>query len=171
MIRGQGQERRRGRPRPRPQAENRGRRRGRADAPKPASPPPRRRSRRPRPGPASSGSANAGSTELEARINAKFGDGDGHDHHGRLARPEPIKLVAVCLYLRDENPIRYDYLVSLQSVHFEDCIEVNYHLDSTDTRASLDRAPRADGRGRRPWSRRSSRSGAGPISRSARSTT
>ncbi len=43
---------------------------------------------------------------------------------------EPEQLVAVCAYLRDENPIRYDYLASLQSVHYEDCIEVNYQLDS-----------------------------------------
>ena len=41
------------------------------------------------------------------------------------------KLVAVALYLRDRNPIKYDYLASLQSVHYEDCIEVNYQLDST----------------------------------------
>ncbi len=47
------------------------------------------------------------------------------------------QLVAVSLYLRDENPIRYDYLASLQSVHYEDCIEVNYQLDSTSTQGKL----------------------------------
>ena len=45
----------------------------------------------------------------------------------------PEKLVDVALYLRDKNPIKYDYLASLQSVHFEDCIEVNYQLDSAST--------------------------------------
>jgi NADH-quinone oxidoreductase subunit C/D len=41
------------------------------------------------------------------------------------------KLAEVALFLRDKNPIKYDYLASLQSVHYEDCIEVNYQLDST----------------------------------------
>ncbi|WZP01041.1 NADH-quinone oxidoreductase subunit D [Isosphaeraceae bacterium EP7] len=41
------------------------------------------------------------------------------------------KLVAISTYLRDRNSILYDYLVSLQSVHYEDCIEVSYQLDST----------------------------------------
>ena len=47
------------------------------------------------------------------------------------------KLVDVALYLRDKNPIKYDYLASLQSVHFEDCIEVNYQLDSIDKPGKL----------------------------------
>ena len=58
-----------------------------------------------------------------------------------VRRPSPIiqagllvktdKLIDVALFLRDKNPIKYDYLASLQSVHYEDCIEVNYQLDST----------------------------------------
>ena len=46
------------------------------------------------------------------------------------------KLVDVAMFLRDKSRVKYDYLASLQSVHFEDCIEVNYQLDS---------APRARG--------------------------
>ncbi|MFO0892800.1 MAG: NADH-quinone oxidoreductase subunit C [Isosphaeraceae bacterium] len=33
--------------------------------------------------------------------------------------------------------MKYDYLASLQSVHYEDCIEVNYHLDSTEDPGKL----------------------------------
>ncbi len=47
------------------------------------------------------------------------------------------KLVDVARFLRDQNPIKYDYLASLQSVHYEDCIEVNYQLDSTDKPGSV----------------------------------
>ena len=54
----------------------------------------------------------------------------------RSSRPacwsQPRSWSTVALYLRDKNPIKYDYLASLQSVHYEDCIEVNYQLDSTD---------------------------------------
>ena len=95
----------------------------------------------------------------------------------RSSRPAllvpPEKLVEVALYLRDRNPIKYDYLASLQSVHYEDCIEVNYQLDSTDKPGHADRAagPHRRGRGRRARSRRSITSTAGPTSRSAKSTT
>ena len=47
------------------------------------------------------------------------------------------RLLDVAAYLRDRNPIRYDYLASLQSVHYEDCIEVTYQLDSTEDPGSL----------------------------------
>ncbi len=50
---------------------------------------------------------------------------------------QPEKLIDVATYLRDKNPIKYDYLASLQSVHYEDCIEVNYQLDSTDQPGTL----------------------------------
>ena len=73
---------------------------------------------------------NDGLKELEGRINEKFGAGTATIVMAALL-VEPAKLIAVGKYLRDENPIRYDYLASLQSVHYEDCIEVQYHLDST----------------------------------------
>ncbi len=68
--------------------------------------------------------------QLEERINAEFGAGTAQVVMAGLLI-EPAKLVAVGLYLRDRNPIKYDYLASLQSVHYEDCIEVNYQVDST----------------------------------------
>jgi NADH-quinone oxidoreductase B subunit len=68
--------------------------------------------------------------ELAARINAELGPGTVAIVQAALLVPAE-KLVAVARFLRDRNPIRYDYLASLQSVHFEDCIEVNYQLDST----------------------------------------
>ncbi len=73
---------------------------------------------------------NEGLGELAGRINGKLGAGVVAIVQAGLL-VEPQNLVAVCLYLRDENPIKYDYLASLQSVHYEDCIEVNYQLDST----------------------------------------
>ena len=71
-----------------------------------------------------------GLTELAARLTTKFGSSAVEIVQAGLLI-EPSKLVAICTYLRDENPIKYDYLASLQSVHYEDCIEVNYQLDST----------------------------------------
>ena len=113
------------------------------------------------------------STDLADRLNAEFGAGTADDRPGRPARPGRRSCVEVALYLRDRNPIRYDYLASLQSVHYEDCIEVNYHLDSTDAARQADRAarPRRRGRGAGRGAVGRRRSGAGPISRSARSTT
>ncbi|MBX6314414.1 MAG: NADH-quinone oxidoreductase subunit D [Isosphaeraceae bacterium] len=73
---------------------------------------------------------DAGLKDLADRLNAEFGPGTVEIVHAGLLVP-PEKLVEVALYLRDRNPIPYDYLVTLQSVHYEDCIEVNYHLDST----------------------------------------
>ena len=82
------------------------------------------------------------------------------------------QLVAVARFLRDENPIRYDYLASLQSVHYEDCIEVNYQLDSTSSQGKLIelrvRTSEVEGQGEVPPS---SVFGGGRIFRSARSTT
>ena len=149
------------------------RRRRRRPKPNPARRPSRARKRSgPRPAPAWSGSATAKLQELADRINAELGPGHRLDHPGGAPGPAE-KLVEVALYLRDRNPIRYDYLASLQSVHFEDCIEVNYQLDSTEQPGTLDRAAGAHGRGRGPG--RSplalSTSIAGPTSRSARSTT
>jgi NADH-quinone oxidoreductase B subunit len=74
--------------------------------------------------------------ELAARLNAELGRGSVTTIQAGLLIPAD-KLVEAALYLRDRNPIKYDYLVSLQSVHFEDCIEVNYQLDSIEKPGSL----------------------------------
>ena len=78
----------------------------------------------------------------------------------RSSRPALLvpaeKLVDVALYLRDQNPIKYDYLASLQSVHYEDCIEVNYQLDSIESPGTLIelrvRTAEAEGQGEVPRS-------------------
>ncbi len=74
--------------------------------------------------------------ELADRVNAKFGGGTVSIIQAALL-VETEKLVPVCRFLKDENPIRYDYLASLQSVHYSDCIEVNYQLDSIDHPGTL----------------------------------
>ncbi|MGC8643887.1 MAG: NADH-quinone oxidoreductase subunit NuoB, partial [Isosphaeraceae bacterium] len=74
--------------------------------------------------------------ELAARLDAEFGAQTATIIQAGLLIPAG-KLVDVALYLRDRNPIRYDYLASLQSVHYEDCIEVNYQLDSASSPGSL----------------------------------
>ncbi len=68
--------------------------------------------------------------DLAGRLNAEFGPGTAAIVQAALLVPAD-KLTEVALYLRDKNAIKYDYLASLQSVHYEDCIEVNYQLDST----------------------------------------
>ena len=68
--------------------------------------------------------------ELAERINTEFGAGTVSIIQAALL-VKTDKLIDVALFLRDKNPIKYDYLASLQSVHYEDCIEVNYQLDST----------------------------------------
>jgi NADH-quinone oxidoreductase subunit C/D len=73
---------------------------------------------------------NEGLAELAARLDAEFGPGTATVVQAALLVP-PEKLLDVARYLRDRNTIRYDYLASLQSAHYEDCIEVTYHLDST----------------------------------------
>jgi len=79
---------------------------------------------------------NVGLKELADRINAEVGaDTVSIVQAALLVKPEA--LLAVALFLRDKNSIRYDYLASLQSVHYADCIEVNYHLDSTTKPGSL----------------------------------
>nr|WP_237170903.1 NADH-quinone oxidoreductase subunit C [Paludisphaera borealis] len=74
--------------------------------------------------------------ELADRLNKEVGAGTAEIVHAGLLIPAE-KLVPACQYLRDRNPIKYDYLVSLQSVHYEDCIEVNYQLDSTTSPGTL----------------------------------
>ncbi len=73
---------------------------------------------------------------LAGRLVAKFGAGTATIIQAALLVPAD-RLVQIARYLRDENPIKYDYLASLQSVHFADAIEVNYHLDSTTTPGKL----------------------------------
>ena len=73
---------------------------------------------------------DAALVELAGRIDAQFGAGTAPVVRAALL-VEPGKLVEVALFLRDRNPTRYDYLISLTGVHYEDCIEVVYHLDST----------------------------------------
>ncbi len=96
---------------------------------------------------------DAGLVELESRLNMEFGAGTASIVMAGLLIPA-AKLVDVCLYLRDRNPIKYDYLVSLQSVHYEDAIEVNYHLDSTTRPGKLIelrvRCDEAEGKGEVP---------------------
>jgi NADH-quinone oxidoreductase B subunit len=91
--------------------------------------------------------------ELAARLNAEFGPGTASIVQAGLLIPAD-KLVEVAMYLRDKNTIKYDYLASLQSVHYEDCIEVNYQLDSTGTPGSLIelrvRTDEAEGKGAVP---------------------
>ena len=71
-----------------------------------------------------------GLAEVAARLDATFGAGTATIVRAGLLIPAE-RLVVACRFLRDEDPNRYDYLASLQSVHYHDCIEVNYHLDST----------------------------------------
>lgn len=71
-----------------------------------------------------------GLRELADRINSVLGAGTVSVVHAALL-VEPAKLLEVSLFLRDKNTIRYDYLASLQSVHYEDCIEVTYQIDSS----------------------------------------
>jgi NADH:ubiquinone oxidoreductase subunit D/NADH:ubiquinone oxidoreductase subunit C len=96
---------------------------------------------------------DAGLAELAGWINTTLGAGTATIIQAGLLIP-PDKLVATALYLRDQNPIRYDYLASLQSVHYEDCIEVNYQLDSTSRPGSLIelrvRVAEAEGQGEVP---------------------
>ncbi len=91
--------------------------------------------------------------ELAGRLNTEFGPGTATVVQAGLLVP-PDKLIEVALYLRDRNAIKYDYLASLQSVHYEDCIEVNYHLDSTSRPGSLIelrvRTDEAEGKGAVP---------------------
>jgi NADH-quinone oxidoreductase subunit B/C/D len=94
-----------------------------------------------------------GLKQLADRINTKLGAGTVSIVQAGLL-VEPANLLPVCRYLRDENPIKYDYLASLQSVHYEDCIEVNYQLDSTSKPGKLMelrvRTDEAEGQGEVP---------------------
>jgi NADH-quinone oxidoreductase subunit C/D len=95
----------------------------------------------------------SGLRELADRLNAEFGAGTATIIQAGLLIPAE-KLVEVARYLRDRNPVRYDYLASLQSVHYEDCIEVNYQVDSTTSPGKLIalrvRTAEAEGKGEVP---------------------
>ena len=186
-ARGRGRRRRRGQAgrRRRRQADEQGRhdpgqgpRRGRPRRRRSEARRPRRQGRQegrsgPRPGPAWSGSATTGLKELADRLNTEFGAGTATIVQAGLLDPGREAGATSACYLRDRNPIRYDYLASLQSVHYEDCIEVNYQLDSTTDPGKLIelRVRAAEARRARARCPRSTTSAAGPISRSARSTT
>ena len=86
--------------------------------------------RGPRPGPASSGSATPGSRSWPTGSTPSSAPGPSRSSR-RACSSRPRSSSRSACYLRDKNPIKYDYLASLQSVHYEDCIEVNYQLDST----------------------------------------
>ncbi len=94
-----------------------------------------------------------GLRELSGRINAEFGAGTAAVVRAGLL-VESSKLVEVARLLRDRNPIRYDYLADLTAVHYEDCIEVVYHLDAITNPGKLIqlrvRAVEPDGRGEVP---------------------
>jgi NADH-quinone oxidoreductase B subunit len=72
----------------------------------------------------------AGLDDLAARVNSALGPDTAQVIQAALLI-KTDRLPAVALFLRDQNSIKYDYLASLQSVHYADCIEVTYHLDST----------------------------------------
>ncbi len=120
---------------------------------RPPSPRAARSSSGPRPGRPWSGSATPGSPSWPAASTPRSAQGTVSIVQAALLVPTD-KLVDVALFLRDKNPIKYDYLASLQSVHFEDCIEVNYQLDSTDKPGTLIelrvRTAEAEGAGRSP---------------------
>jgi NADH-quinone oxidoreductase subunit C/D len=110
-----------------------------AEAPKPAAKPaakPAKKQKKAEARPSLVWLGNAGLEELAARINTTFPAGTATIIQAGLLIPGD-KFLSVCQYLRDENPIKYDYLASLQSVHFEDCIEVNYQIDSTTSPGKL----------------------------------
>lgn len=73
---------------------------------------------------------------LADRLNAECGAASARVVQAALLVPAS-RLLDVARYLRDRNEVRYDYLVSLQSAHYEDCIEVTYHLDSIAKPGSL----------------------------------
>jgi NADH-quinone oxidoreductase subunit B/C/D len=77
-----------------------------------------------------------GLRELASRIDDAIGGGTATIVEAGLLIPAD-RLVETARFLKERNPIRYDYLASLQSVHYEDAIEVNYHLDSTENPGSL----------------------------------
>ncbi len=91
-----------------------------------------------------------GLSDLVLRIHKRFGAEIVKPAHAALL-VEPSDLLPVAQYLRDDDPVRFDYLASLQATHFEDGIEVSVQLDSTAAPGSLIqlrvRAAEAEGQG------------------------
>ena len=89
--------------------------------------------------------------DLAAKLDADLGPGTAPIVRAALL-VEPARLVEVARHLRDR--IRYDYLASLTAVHYEDAIEVVYHLDSTEQPGRMIqvrcRASEAEGSGEIP---------------------
>ncbi len=119
-----------------------------------------------------SGSARRLHKELAERLNDKFGAGLGHDHPGRPAHPGRQAPPRLPLSPRRER--RSSTTISPASR------ASTSRTASRSTTSSTARTPRQDDRAPGPArarrrararSRRSTRSGAGPISRSARSST
>jgi NADH-quinone oxidoreductase B subunit len=75
-------------------------------------------------------------SELAAKLNSRFGDGTVTIVEAALLLPAKT-LIGIARYLRDEAVPRFDYLASLQSAHYEDAIEVTYHLESTESPGSM----------------------------------
>ncbi len=73
---------------------------------------------------------DAGLLELRSRLAAAFGEESVAIVRAGLL-VDPTRLLEVARHLRDQSQPRYDYLASLQATHYQDCIEVTYHLDST----------------------------------------
>jgi NADH-quinone oxidoreductase subunit B/C/D len=74
--------------------------------------------------------------QLASRLEETYGPGAATVVQAALLVP-PEKILDVARYLRDQNETKYDYLASLQSAHYEDAIEVTYHLESTRKPGSL----------------------------------
>ena len=111
------------------------------DLPSPAPPPaagkkPAKPPRRAVERPSAVWLGDEGLAALAGRLNAALGAGTAEIVRAGLLIP-PEKLVDVARHLRDRDEIRFDYLASLQSVHYRDAIEVNYHLDSTSRPGSM----------------------------------
>ncbi len=124
-----------------------------ATGPAPAKPRPTRKVKLAEARPTLAWLGDPGLVELAGRLDAEFGAGTAPIVRAALLI-EPARLVDVARFLRDRNPIRYDYLADLTAVHYEDCIEVVYHLDSTSNPGKLielrTRAAEAEGQGEVP---------------------
>ncbi len=96
---------------------------------------------------------DSGLTELRDRINAEFGAEAATIVRAALLIPS-TRWLDVARYLRDRNPVRYDYLANLTAVHYSDAIEIEYHFESITQPGNLIqvrvRADEAEGKGEVP---------------------
>ncbi len=124
-------------------------------APKPAKPAgkPAKKVKRAEAKPSLRWLGDDGLKALNDRLNATFGEGTSTIIQAGLLIPAE-RLLDVARYLRDRNEIPYDYLATVQSVHYQDGIEVNYHLDSTSKPGTMIelrvRTDEAEGKGEVP---------------------